>query len=61
MIINTILLLLQPMENVQFQILKKKIKKCITIFFLFVDLYHPLISSYNFHFLPTPLFATIHV
>lgn len=42
MIINTILLLLLPMENVQFQILKKKDKKMLYLFFLFVDLYHPL-------------------
>jgi len=56
MIINTILLLL-PMENVQFQIFEKKIKKMHYHFFLFVDLYHPLSAHYNFHFLPTPLFA----
>jgi len=36
---------------------EKKIKKMHYHFFLFVDLYHPLSAHYNFHFLPTPLFA----
>jgi len=48
MIINTILLLLLPMENVKFQILKKKDKKNALPFFFVCRFVSSLISSYNF-------------
>merc|ERR1712008_520924 len=40
---------------------EKKDKKMHYHFFFVCRFVSSLISSYNFHFLPTPLFATIHV